>query len=117
MVENKKRESSKKLSDLHSSFTSHLSLTITSLGLLTYINSQKLTGVHTIKLCIIGFALVYTIIGLADFIDGFFHHLDKDVKENLSTWDHTLSYIYMVLGIVMCMVIIVLTLKLFQKNS
>lgn len=112
-----KYKSSKRLSELHSSFTSHLSLTITSLGLLTFISSQKLVGVHTIKLCITGFALVYTIIGLIDFIDGFFNHLDDDVKENLSGWDHALSYIYMVLGIVMCMVIIVLTLKLFKKNK
>lgn len=112
-----KLDSSRKLGELHSTFTSHLSLTITSLGLLSYINSQKLSGVHFLKLCIIGFAVVYTVIGLIDFIDGFFNHLDENIKKHLSPWDHILSYIYMVLGILMCMVIIILTLKLFQKNK
>jgi uncharacterized membrane protein len=117
MVENKKLKSSKTLSELHTTFTTHLGLTITSLGLLAFINSQNLKNVYIINLCIISFALIYTAIGLADFIDGFYNHLDKNVKKHLSTWDKILSYIYMVLGFIMFFVIVVISIKLFKKNS
>jgi hypothetical protein len=117
MVENKKLKSSKTLSELHTTFTTHLGLTITSLGLLTFINIQKLQNVHFINMCIICFALIYTVIGVADFLDGFFNHLDKETKKNLSTWDKILSYIYIVLGFIMCLVIIIISIKLFKKKT
>ena len=74
-----------------------------------------MTNLHIIKICIILVSLVFTLVGLIDYIEGLYELYRKD-DVKLTNFDMFLSIVYLILGVVICGVIVVLSYRLFMKN-
>lgn len=109
-------KSDKQLSEIKNDLTSHISIAFSSLGLLTFIQSKEITNILFAKICIIIFALTFTIVGLIDYIKEY-TLLKQNQNISPTALDNILSIVYLVLGILMCFVILFLSYRLLQKNK
>ena len=111
-----RKKSDQNLNEIKNDLTSHISIALSSLGLLTFIQSKEIPNMLFAKICIIIFAFSFTIVGLVDYIK-VYSIFKQDQNITPTTFDNILSTVYLVLGILMCIVISFLSYRILQQNN